>query len=945
MFSTESSSGLPSPTLTNPEMILPYADSRASTPSPPPQAFSLPRAYDQYRLPLALSGRPSPEVKYARPAPQSNYRSITPQATYRSGTPLENIEEVDASEDGTRSDDGSSTSRGGTLEDAKKGGSGSASTYSDDSDTEKWSGSGHGSAHSNQVADNDYDGVRGAQGRLTLSASTFGTGNTIEAAIKEEADDDDDGASSYAVLSQRAETILANAKKRLDNMEGNLSRARRSLIISPSSPMSSNGEHTDQRPPRYQNQISERRIHPALGVSPAKHRQLYSSPLNPSGSPGHSRVFSETSVPSSLNSVPDALRREPRAPRSTSALSSIGVARSTEDGPTPSKQALLRETRSQDFVRERSIDRRRVDNGSPQSLNSLTSRLQELAEVESLSRDLDIRHQTTPPHDTEFVEARNGNGLVRSRSAMQMQDLRVQMKDLKGKISTLQQRAREEGLKRRSVQSLRNSSPFTDADVMYDGMNGLRASVWGQRFDPRWQVPTTTPPIETPPIKTPPVEASPAKAPPVELPNEQPVEALQESDELERYMIRSQHGSIHDAAEGSDYGESDVASHYEDAEEPEPRDEEEPQVEGVVDDASYDDASPEDSNDNDDETAGADGEEEFSEDEDYHDASSPPVGERHEDRADAFDYEHFFLHSSVAAYGLDRRGSYSSTSSDATTRGPQLQSQPENNAWAEEEQPQQQREEQPSEVPNFSRQTTHRRTNSKDSVSTFATFATATEGLGSDDGSDGEEENNDDEWMYQQQQPPQPIDVSNHESYSQYLEPDGTSSTYVDPASRSETSSDTSTVINAERPDSAIAVNTPTPPTRSPSARSFPLISKASTPSSTGAYSSHSRNPTSVFTPADATTTFPSSTSGISLAAIAASLEQLKGKDLVAVENLLESLNRVCSGLSVDGGGGNINVPRGDEEQGEDDGNEWRRRIEDARRVLDGEDKEEEETF
>jgi hypothetical protein len=44
------------------------------------------------------------------------------------------------------------------------------------------------------------------------------------------------------------------------------------------------------------------------------------------------------------------------------------------------------------------------------------------------------------------------------------------------------------------------------------------------------------------------------------------------------------------------------------------------------------------------------------------------VAERHEDRADAFDYENFFLHSAMGTYSRDRRDSFSSDSSVETTR-------------------------------------------------------------------------------------------------------------------------------------------------------------------------------------------------------------------------------------------------------------------------------------
>src|SRR5205823_348929 len=87
-----------------------------------------------------------------------------------------------------------------------------------------------------------------------------------------------------------------------------------------------------------------------------------------------------------------------------------------------------------------------------------------------------------------------------------------------------------------------------------------------------------------------------------------------------------------------------------------------------------------------------------------------PTTERHEDRADAFDYEHFFLHSAMGTYSLDgRRNSTSSGSSTATTRPVTAV--------------------RTHEVLNGSekRISIHQRNPSVDSVSTVASFATAAE--------------------------------------------------------------------------------------------------------------------------------------------------------------------------------------------------------------------------
>jgi len=113
----------------------------------------------------------------------------------------------------------------------------------------------------------------------------------------------------------------------------------------------------------------------------------------------------------------------------------------------------------------------------------------------------------------------------------------------------------------------------------------------------------------------------------------------------------------------------------------------------------------------------------------YEDAAyDVPVAERHEDRLDAFDYEHFFLHSAMGTYssGSRRLSSSSAGSADsaettrpvtAMTEAPDLESTPRQ-----------------SRLGGF-----HQRNDSTSSISTVATFATATEGNGSDDGFDDEE--------------------------------------------------------------------------------------------------------------------------------------------------------------------------------------------------------------
>ncbi|KAJ4355095.1 hypothetical protein N0V95_003258 [Ascochyta clinopodiicola] len=99
-----------------------------------------------------------------------------------------------------------------------------------------------------------------------------------------------------------------------------------------------------------------------------------------------------------------------------------------------------------------------------------------------------------------------------------------------------------------------------------------------------------------------------------------------------------------------------------------------------------------------------------------------PVTERHEDRVDAFDYEHFFLHSAMGTYSLEhRRSSISSNSSTATTRPVTAMQSSEELSNAER------------------RISMHQRNPSVDSVSTVATFATAASHQSDDDDDENEQ--------------------------------------------------------------------------------------------------------------------------------------------------------------------------------------------------------------
>lgn len=254
--------------------------------------------------------------------------------------------------------------------------------------------------------------------------------------------------------------------------------------------------------------------------------------------------------------------------------------------------------------------------------------------------------------------------LTRSASVAQVRDLKDQMKDLKGKISSLKEQARVDSMKRRSLQSLRTPSPFTHAR-------------WDQNYMEQKKEETTQ--NGSPLLQESWNQDEPSPVLDQTVPRYGPDGAL----ELEEIGFQ-------DARQSSDQDEMGIGlgvSH------PEPSDDRRPAYddedlltedgeEDQDDDAFQDAQQEEDFQDADYEPEGdeqGEDEEDYvsdSGDSLYHDTFQHPVS--HEDREDAFDYEHFFLHSAMGSMSRQRygrRGSASSISSEEsveTTKGPYL---------------------------------------------------------------------------------------------------------------------------------------------------------------------------------------------------------------------------------------------------------------------------------
>ncbi|KAL1634683.1 hypothetical protein SLS56_002085 [Neofusicoccum ribis] len=509
------------------------------------------------------------------------------------------------------------------------------SASSGDADSEQYS-AGLDGANGDSDGSGSADSSDGRYGSLPyVAGSDDETDNEQWDDSQEELDLE---AISSAALSKRAEMILANAKKRLNLMEGNLRGARQSLL-------------PPQRPPSYTSYHYYKR---ASSISPTprgsgpvyipqnKHASFQTPPMSANGSSGHTRVHSEISVASPPSSA-FSHRGQPPEKRAVSAMGRFSGQWSPHDfslgNTVGNRSSGLRGVRSQEVIRHTWVN---PEQHLGRSL-SRTSNYQASPTLETLREDEDY----------------NKSGADLRRSASTTSDLRTQMQDLKGRISSLKERAREDGMKRRSLQNLRTPSPFTAAQIWDSGTE---------------QYPNST----------------------------SPYSSRRGSDHHANGMSN---GSSPVEVRNGGYHESESmyqASQYEDAEEKSSEfGSDDTQVLDHLEASATDEVDEEDRD--------VDGESI------YEDAQQA-VAERHEDRADAFDYEHFFLHSAMGTYTRENRSlSVSSEDSVETTRPasppPKVPALPE------------------------SALSPHRRTRSQDSISTIATFQTATEG-GS--GSDGE---------------------------------------------------------------------------------------------------------------------------------------------------------------------------------------------------------------
>ncbi|KAF3384743.1 hypothetical protein F1880_002297 [Penicillium rolfsii] len=468
---------------------------------------------------------------------------------------------------------------------------------------------------------------------------------------------------SSAILSSEAERILENAKKRLTLMEGNLNRARSSVRLTPSPSPSAPGSTSPMglHPGGLYRSISR-----AERKGSALRRQSFVSSPDSSNN-RHSRVHSETNFPAESSLSSDTKR----VSRSVSAMGS-----SSSNFHNDDRSFRYEPTRS--YLTHRAS----ISSIRPPHLQKIQS--PQPGQSPAVSVGTPVLQSPVIREDSSSSSSPKGLGISgeddsksnggdfspvyslygppsRAQSQLQVRDLQYQMKGLHIKISSLKVRTQEDNLRRRSLQSLRTPSPLTAADPWYqnglevrdgrssDGSNPRRdgSSEYAREIQSRQYTETHS--------KDPNGDYHPKRT------DESPVEQSPDLD-MSHDTSESWQGDGHDEY---DDRQSAVETMYEDAEEGDYYDD------GDIDREALDEIlrEPLDA-----------------------DLATP-----HEEREDAFDYEHFILHSALGNFSQQmRRVSVGSHDSIETTRPTQS--------------------------------VRHSRTTSSLSASTDATFATAMEG-------------------------------------------------------------------------------------------------------------------------------------------------------------------------------------------------------------------------
>ncbi|KAK2742590.1 hypothetical protein FQN57_005216 [Myotisia sp. PD_48] len=669
----------PSPTLTNPDMILPYdhTERETSTPSPPFETlhrhkehtnqFSGKNTYnDQVNsyVGMAVSYEHTPAADYANEGEYS--RGATTTAHQPSGIQHSSTDHQFAYTQQTLTNDLSNI----------------RAALQDTSDTEDGDGEGENGYDSSstisagrrtpkrlsEVMESEPESLptqvtntdRANQNNDESPDSNENERVPMSAIAEIDEDGDIDLVSS--MLGNEAERILENAKKRLTHMEGNLSRARTSFRMTPSpSPYSHRSSQSSQSGLIKPFGRGERRSQTSLAGALLRQRAQQGNTVS-----SHTRGLSDIYVPffQSRNSFFDAKRQF----RSFSALGSTNASGFGASDFSPVEEHFgpnssnLDHAFSYDNITGNQSDLKPPSHRSSPSISSDHAKTPPITDIDTKS------HTSNSPNDF----ANSSASPPRAGSQLKVRGLQDQMEDLRAKVSTLKDRTYAESMRRRSHQSLRTPSPFNAAEQYYKNAEDQPGRILQVRnteslsddYQPPQSHNNTSRAVTAQSDQH---ENHPSGA---FLPERQEYE-----DKLAGYSVEPSNGD----STTSSSPDIDREALAEILREPEPLDD----ADDILDQQLLEEFPP-----------------------------VPPVTEtmRHEDRVDAFDYEHFILHSALGNYSNCRTRplSYASLISIGSTETARLPPDPSLSTPVSKQKP----------IP---------RPTSTDSNSTSATFATAAE--------------------------------------------------------------------------------------------------------------------------------------------------------------------------------------------------------------------------
>ena len=697
----------PSPTLTNPDMVLPNAGSLYAPSSPadslrgPPSITYLRDITNQHAGARASMehDRPQPAKKEKRGLMSRKLMLLRSRTASNS---KEDVSQTSPVRQGSQEE--TSIASSPTIQDGDR--------LTPHSNQDKRSSIGASSFNSEEYAalpaflhkykkdeteDEETDTEKPGAMRMGYSCSIAGGADARRKAQEEEEEH------NSAMLSQRAEQILANAKKRLNLMEGNLRGARdlvAPLTAANLKRATSLGSSTASTTSNYGTKrfLMDGYTNTRPGTGRALHLQISTPSLRKEYNSSHSRTLSENTLPERPHTAlmrGDMFGRKGRIPVR----------------PSNSSWTDLRGSRSHESLGSSPAQPTPVDGGlgrigtSPAVMGTPDIDLEPLPEESASQMAPSVGNRESAHYEPEHTY-----GLGISRSPSTTDGLKGQMSTLKDRISTLRERAKEDSIRRQSFNNLRDVSPLNNAEHQAPEMwyPGSSATNGAEEIADN----TPTKPQAGPkawgslPLKTGSRNAF-AEMQKTGRPTlrERRMQSYQDDSTHESDSNRDMPGSfdisdneIGAGADSYQYSGSDAPTVSTPPAEPSEY------FPDLDTESVYEDAEPE----------------------------LPSSAVPHEEREDAFDYENFFLHSAMARYQQSSspvEGEYDSDgesiSSVSTAKGPRATA-TEIDPYEDELNPPP-TPETPENLREIERRITHSRKHSTDSVSTVASFATAAE--------------------------------------------------------------------------------------------------------------------------------------------------------------------------------------------------------------------------